>query len=99
MPAPDLVVHDHRVLGWDAPRAVGLLMRARLSTWRRCVCIDIEWRGGAYVPVWLGTQRRRLDPSVIVAELDDRGDPASTSTTSTTCEARPLRGDRRPPIA
>jgi hypothetical protein len=80
--APDLVVHDHRVLGWETLRGP-----SRTST--RCAPLvdlapDVRLRidhfemaghGAIYVPVWCGTHDGGgfETPSVIVAELDDRG--------------------------
>jgi hypothetical protein len=80
--APDLVVHDHRVLGWETLRgpaayvdALRALVDLAPDVRLRIDHFEMGDRGALYVPVWLGTHDGGgfETPSVIVAELDDRG--------------------------
>jgi hypothetical protein len=80
--APDLVVHDHRVLGWETLRgpaayvdALRALVDLAPDVRLRIDHFQMAGRGAIYVPVWCGTHDGGgfETPSVIVAELDDRG--------------------------
>jgi hypothetical protein len=80
--APDLIVNDHRVLGWETlhgPAAYLEALRALVD-----LAPDVRLRidhfrmvahGALYVPVWVGTHEGGgfESPSVIVAELDGAG--------------------------
>jgi len=80
--APDLVVHDHRVLGWETLRgpaayldALRALVDLAPDVRLRIDHFEMAGHGAIYVPVWCGTHDGGgfETPSVIVAELDDRG--------------------------
>jgi tetratricopeptide (TPR) repeat protein len=78
--APDLVVHDHRLLGWETLHGPGRYIEALRSlvdlapdVRLRLDHIETSARGALYVPVWEGTHEGGAfeSPSVFVAELDE----------------------------
>jgi class 3 adenylate cyclase len=80
--APDLVVYDHRILGWETLRGPAQYIQALRSlidlapdARLRIDHIRMSDRGALYVPVWVGTHEGGAfeTPSVFVAELDDVG--------------------------
>jgi ketosteroid isomerase-like protein len=79
--APDLVVHDHRLLGWETLHGPAQYIEALRSLTDlapdvrlRLDHIETSGRSALYVPVWEGTHEGGAfeSPSVFVAELDER---------------------------
>jgi hypothetical protein len=79
--APDLIVTDHRVLGWETlhgPRdyieTIRSLVDLAPDVRLRIDHIEMTDRGALYVPVWQGTHEGGAfeTPSVIVAEADEQ---------------------------
>jgi hypothetical protein len=78
--APDLVVRDHRLLGWDTlhgPQAYLEAVRSLVELapdvrLRVDHVLEMCQRGVIYAPSWVGTRDGGAfeDPSMIVAEID-----------------------------
>jgi hypothetical protein len=81
--APDIVVHDHRPLGWETLRGPGAYVRALRSLvelapdvrLRLDHVLAMSERGVLYAPTWHGTREGGAfeEPSLIVAEVDALG--------------------------
>jgi len=79
--APDLVVNDHRILGWETLRGPGPYIEALRSlvdlapdARLRIDHVEMSDHGSLYTPVWVGTHDGGAfeTPSVFVAEYDGR---------------------------